>query len=106
MKNIYLIIGLLLVLVNSFIGLILTDYQTYNWILSDAIIIVNTLLLQYISRSEINDGFKVSMTLIFPIIGLISFLMSLNLEEKFENNISFIGILILVSLQFVFLIIT
>lgn len=106
MKNIYIIIGAIAVLINSSIGLIFTSYQTFNWLTSDVIIIINAVLLHFLSHSKISDGFKVALTFIFPILGLISFLFSLRLEDKLENNISLAGILILLSLQIILLIIT
>lgn len=106
MKNIYIIIGSVAVLVNSLIGIIFTKYQTFNWLTSDAIIIINALLLHILSHSKISDGFKVALSFIFPVLGLISFFISVTLEDKLENNISLIGILILLSLQIILLIIT
>ena len=106
MKNIYIIIGAVIVLINSLVGLIFSEYQPFNWLTSDAVIIINTLLLHFLSHSKISDGFKVALTFIFPILGLISFLFSLRLEDKLENNISLAGILILLSLQIILLIIT
>jgi hypothetical protein len=106
MKNIYIIIGAIAVLINSLIGLIFTSYQTFNWLTSDVLIIINALLLHFLSHSKISDGFKVALTFIFPVLGLISFFFSLTLEAKLENNISFVGILILTSIQIILLIIT
>jgi peptidoglycan/LPS O-acetylase OafA/YrhL len=105
MKNIYLIIGAVVVLINSLIGLIFSSYQTFNWLTSDVVIIINALLLHFLSHSKISDGFKVASTFIFPILGLISFSLSLKLENKLENNISLVGILILTSIQIIILII-
>lgn len=105
MKNIYIIIGVVVVLINSLIGLIFSSYQTFNWLSSDVIIIINALLLHFLSHLKISDGFKVALTFIFPILGLISFFFSLSLEDKLENNISLVGILILTSIQTIILII-
>ena len=105
MKNIHIIIGAVVVLINSFIGLIFSSYQTFNWLTSDVVIIINALLLHFLSHSKISDGFKVALTFIFPILGLIAFFFSLRLENKLENNISLVGILILTSIQIILLII-
>lgn len=105
MKNIYIIIGAVVVLINSLIGLIFSSYQTLNWLSSDIIIIINAALLHFLAHSKISDGFKVALTFIFPIFGLISFCFSLGIVDKFENNISLVGILILTSIQIIFLII-
>ena len=106
MKYINLAIGLLVVVINSLIGLIFTSYQTFNWLSSDAIIIINVLLLQILFQSKISDGFKVALTFIFPILGLISFILSLKLMCKLENNMLLSGILIILSIQIVLLLIT
>ena len=105
MKNIYIIIGAVVVLINSLIGLIFSSYQTFNWLTSDVVIIINALLLHFLSHSKISDGFKVSLTFIFPVLGLISFFFSLRLEDQLENNISLVGILILTAIQIILLII-
>lgn len=105
MKNLYIIIGAVVVLINSLIGLIFSSYQTFNWLTSDVVIIFNALLLHFLSHSKISDGFKVALTFIFPVLGLISFFFSLRLEDKLENNISLVGILILTSIQIIILII-
>ena len=105
MKNIYIIIGAVVVLINSFIGLIFSSYQTFNCLTSDVVIIINAFLLHFLSHSKISDGFKVALTFIFPVLGLISFFFSLRLEDQLENNISLVGILILTAIQIILLII-
>lgn len=105
MKNIYIIIGAVVVLINSLIGLIFTSYQTFNWLTADVLIITNAFLLHFLAHSKISDGFKVALSFIFPVLGLISFFFSLRLEAKLENNISLVGILILTSIQIIILII-
>lgn len=106
MKDIHIIIGSVAILINSLIGIIFTTYQTFNWLTSDAIIIIYALLLHILSHSKISDGFKVALTFIFPVLGLISFILSLKLQDKLENNFSLSCILILVSLQIILLKIT
>lgn len=106
MKNIYIIIGVIAVLVNSLFGLIFKSYETFNWITADAVIILNVLLLLILSHSKISDGFKVALNFIFPVLGFVSFLLSIKLENKLENNILLSSIIILLSLQTILLIIT
>lgn len=105
MKKIYIILGTFFVLINSLIGLIFTSYHTFNWIISDIVIILNVVLLHILSHLKISDGFKVAFSFIFPMIGIISFFISLFMEERLINNISFFGILILTSTQITILII-
>ena len=106
MKNIYLIIGFVSVLFNSLIGLIFTSYNTFNWLTSDAVIIINVLLLQILSHSRISDGFKVSLNFIFTIIGTITFFISIKLENKLENNTILAVMIVLLAIQIILLTIT
>jgi len=105
MKNINLKIGLVLILVNSTIGMIFNSYETFNWLFVDFVIIFNITLLQIAYYSKISDGFKVALSFILPIIGVVTFLLSLELERKIENNIFLSGILILFSIQIIILMI-
>jgi hypothetical protein len=104
MKNLYIIICAVLVLINSLIGLIFTHYQTFNWIIANAIIIINAILLISLANAKIVDGFKISLTFILPILGLLSFLISIRLNSNIENNILLAGILIIFSFQILLLI--
>jgi len=106
MKKLYIIIGVIAVLINSLFGLIFKNYETFNWITADAVIILNVILLLILSHSKISDGFKVALNFIFPVLGFVSFLLSIKLENKLENNILLSIIIILLSLQTILLIIT
>lgn len=106
MKNIFLIIGLIIIIVNSIIGLIFNSYTTFKWMSSDVIILINTFFLYYISKSKIHDGFKVSLTFILPILGLISYFLSFLLENTIENNLILSILIFIISIQFLLIVIT
>ena len=105
MKNIYLVIGSVVIFINSIIGLIFTSYSTFNWVTSDIIIIINTFLLHSLVNSRLSDGFKVSLSFIYPILGLIEFAFSVNLENKLENNFLLACLIVFLSIQIILLII-
>ncbi len=106
MKNIYILIGLVAVFVNSMIGIIFKAYSTFNWLTADAVIILNVILLQNLSQSKISDGFKVALNFIFPVLGFLTFILSIRLENQIENNILLAALLFLICIQIVLLIIT
>ena len=106
MKNIYIIIGLVAVFVNSMIGIIFKAYGTFNWLTADAVIILNVILLQILSHSKISDGFKVALNFIFPVLGFVTFILSIRLEKQIENNVLLSVMIILLSIQIFLLIIT
>jgi hypothetical protein len=104
MKNLYIIICAVLVLINSLIGLIFTQYQTFNWLTADAIIIINAILLISLANAKIVDGFKIALTFILSILGVLAFLISFRLNSNIENNFLLAGILIIFSFQILLLI--
>lgn len=106
MKKIYIYIGLLLIILNSIIGKMFTDYKSFNWLLGNLIIITNIIFLQIIYNSKISDGFKISLNFIIPFIGIVTFILCLISKNKLENNIIFSGIIILLSLQTILLLIS
>ena len=93
-------------MINSLIGVIIKNYETFNWLTADAVIILNVLLLQILYYSKISDGFKIALNFIFPVLGFVSFILSIKLENKLENNILLVGMIILLSIQTILLIIT
>ncbi len=105
MKHIFIYIGLLLLILNSIFGLISSTYKPLNWISNDIIIICNTLLLGFLANSKLKDGFKISMSFILPIIGLIQLIFGLFLNEHSLNSLSLISIIGLFGIQIFFLLI-
>ena len=105
MKNIYIILGFIAVLINSLIGVIFKDYETFNWLTANAVIILNVILLQILSHSKISDGFKVALNFIFPVLGFVTFILSIRLEKQIENNVLLSVMIILLSIQIFLLII-
>jgi len=106
MKNIYIVIGVVAILINSIFGIIFRAYETFNWLTADAVIIINVLFLQILSHSRISDGFKVALNFIFPVLGFVTFILSIRLESKLENNILLSIMIVLISIQILLLIIT
>ena len=105
MKNIYILFCLVFVILNSIIGLIFSFYPSVNWLTANIVIIINTALLNQLVKSNINDAFKVSLSFIFPVMGLITFILSLFMPEKIEDNLMFASMLIIFTFQLVLYII-
>ena len=106
MKNLYLIIGLIALVLNTIIGLIFSGYSTFNFISSDVVIVINTMLLFILSSSKISDGFKVSFSFIFPLLGFVSFILACIMDKKLNDNIQLTGVLIISTIQIFLLILT
>lgn len=99
MKNLTLIIGGIILLLNLVIGMIFSAYKPFNIGLNSAVIVVNTLMLYSLGVSLIKDGFKISLTFLFLIAAAIEFLLALFVPETLENNIALTMLIILFAGQ-------
>lgn len=99
MRKIYLIIGLIGLILNTICGLVFTGYSAFNYISSDIVILVNTILLYYISNIKIRDAFKISFSFVLPFLGLISFILASIMKNEFKDNFLFMCILIITTFQ-------
>ena len=90
MKKVFIFSGLLLLILNSLLGLILSRYEPFNWIINDFIILINVAFLGYLATSRIKDAFKFGLTLLLFVAGLAEFLLGLFMESYLTDNFLFI----------------
>lgn len=98
MKNIILITGILLIVVNTIIGLLISNYLLFNWLSVDAVLITNIILLYSLATDgNISNGFKISLLFVFSILCITSIVLAIKSPQLFKDNyyiIAFILILI------------
>jgi hypothetical membrane protein len=99
MKKIFIYSGVLLLMLNSLLGLVLSAYEPFNWVLNDGVILVNIALFNYVAVSNIKDGFKFSMTLFFFVSGLAEFLLGLFMKSYFTDNLLLILLCLMLIIQ-------
>lgn len=99
MKKIFIYSGALLLMLNSLLGLILSAYEPFNWVLNDGVILVNIALFNYVAVSNIKDGFKFSMTMFFFVSGLAEFLLGLFMKSYFTDNLLLILLCLILIIQ-------
>lgn len=104
MKNLSIVIGSILLLLNVVFGLMLSSYSTFNWLLNSGIIIVSVVMLYIVSSMELNDGFRVSFNCLFPMFTFIELICGFLAAERFNDNYYLIAIILLVLLQVVMLV--
>lgn len=105
MKNLTLVIGGIILLLNLVIGLIFTSYKPFNIGLNIGVIIVNTLLLYILGVSQIKDGFKISLSFLFLIAAVIEFILTLFVPSEWENNATLTMLILLFASQVILYII-
>lgn len=105
MKNLTLVIGGIILLLNLVIGLIFTSYKPFNVGLNSGVIIVNTLLLYILGVSQIKDGFKISLSFLFLIAAVIEFILAFFVPDTWENNVALTMLILLFAGQVIIYII-
>lgn len=106
MKNIFVVVGSIVLLLNAMFGLMISAYPTFNCLLNSGVIMVSTLLLVLISTIKLKDGFRVSLGILFPVCSIAEYICGLCAPNRFEDNLSLIIILLLVLLQIIMLVLT
>ena len=90
MKNLILIIGTLLIALNTLIGLILSDYATQNFLLADFSLALSTGIIYYVVCSKMANGFKIGLTVLFFFTGIVRFLCVAVASKTLGNNVFFV----------------
>lgn len=99
MKNLTLVLGVIILLLNLVIGLIFSSYKPFNIGLNSGVIIVNMLMLYILGVSQIKDGFKISLSFLFLIAAAIEFIMALFVPNEWENNATLTMLILLFAGQ-------
>jgi hypothetical protein len=102
MKKSIAIPGVLLLVINILAGLILSKYSWFNVILSSCVIILFTLLINFLYASNLRTAFRISLISLFLVNGIASFVLSVLSPDSFQDNWYIITILILIALQSIF----
>ena len=100
MKNSFLLLGGLLVLINSTVGLVFESYNTFNRVMADGSIMLSIGLIYGAYNSAMADGFKIGFTVLFALSGLIRFICSVVSPEQFKNNLALLVFIIFLSIEF------
>ena len=92
MKKIVLVIGVLLVLLNTLAGLIISAYEPFNYLLTDLSLIFTTVFIFGLVSSKVDDGFKIGLSVLFSITGIVRFFLLMFIPQQWENNGLIIGV--------------
>ncbi len=104
MKKGLLIFGIILLISNILIGLIVSSYETFNVCLTSVVIVATTLLLGWLSSSNLKDAFKISLTVLFSFLGFVEFVLGLVAPSQFEDNWYLVIIIVLIIIESLFVI--
>lgn len=99
MKKAIIYTSTILLAVNLILGSIISHYEWMNVAMSCCVIALTMILSLFALRDVIKDGFKVSLVVLFSIIGLVEFLMCVFMPARFTDNFSLIALLVLLGLE-------
>lgn len=106
MSRITLYIGIIALCVNVAFGAILTCYDTFNVAVSSGSIIITCALIYTIAHIRMKDAFKVSLTLLFVLLGLVDFVLTAFAPSHFTDNWCIVLFMVLCASQVAMLIVT
>ena len=105
MKKSIILIGATLALVNLLFGLIISAYDYFNLAISTIVIVLTFLILLAINGlMRLKDGYKVSLNIVIPAIGIVQYLFSLFMPSQFSDNWGLIVIIFLTAIEAILLI--
>lgn len=106
MKSLILIIGSLLFIANLLLALLISAYEPFNMWLNCAVISINTILLFAVATLRLKDAFRISLSTLFPLAGIIEFICGFFVAPRFEDNLMVVFIIMALLVQSIILIIT
>ena len=106
MKKIIILSCTILLIANLLFGAILSSYGRCNVALSSSVILVTGILLFLTDTINLEDGYKVSLMLLFAIVGVLEFILSLIAPNRFTDNWWLILVIGLMAAEAILLIIT
>jgi len=90
MKKLIIIITALLIALNTFIGLILSGYEPFNYLLANLSILLSSVVIYFSAYSKIADGFKIGLSSLFIFTGIARFFCMVFMPDTLINNIPLI----------------
>ncbi len=106
MKKSIAIISLLWLVINLLFGLLLSAYSWTNVVVSSAVIIITAVLLWLTNSIVMKDAFKVSLTILFALMGIVEYGIACFMPQHLEDNWGVITIIVLMAIQAVLVIAT
>lgn len=103
MKKIILFTCATLFIVNFLFGLLLSSYEWLNVLLSSGIIILSGIFMLMVGILPLKDGFKSSLYVVYPILGLIELVLSLFSSDKITDNWVIMVLMLIVAFKLILL---
>lgn len=101
MRKYILIIGGVLLLLNTAIGFLISSYSNFNILFVDINLILSVALCLILSIIKIDSTLKITLAIIFIFTGFVRALAALSTSNSIQDNPVIIGILIVLTIEIV-----
>jgi FtsH-binding integral membrane protein len=101
MKNLLIVTGIILIILNTIIGLIVTKYSPFNYLMVDFSVLISTILIYLFSNSNVSTGYKIGLTTFFSFTGLIKIILSIIAQPHFQDNLYLTTILGIIAFEII-----
>ncbi len=86
MKKAILIIGCFILILNILFGVLLSKYSYFNMGVNCGAIILNTALLFSIYRFSLRDAYRIMLSFLFVIVGIVEFILTCFMPQYWQDN--------------------
>lgn len=107
MKNqIAISTGLILLIVNTVIGLLFTSVETTNLIITDSVLVFYFVLIILVNAFFTSDGFKISLKSLFALGTLTCYILGYCVKEPIREDSFLLSIIIISAINIIIYFIT
>ncbi len=101
MKSLLLVAGFVVIILNTVIGFVISSYSPFNYLMVDLSLLISTVLIYLFSNSNISDGYKIGLTVLFVITGLAKVACSIVAPPHIKDNFLIVTILGLITFEII-----
>ncbi len=99
MKKLIIISGASFALLNLLFFLIMSSYVSYTFYASEICLIISIALIYFLSTSNIDNAFKISLLFIFSFLAVGKFVLALFFKLPLADNYIFLALLLIMTLE-------
>ena len=99
MKKLILIIGAILIALNTLIGFIISGYEPFNYWLANLSFAISIGIIYAVSCSKMADGFKIGLSSILSFTGVVRFFCMVFAPAVFVNNILLVVTIVILCVE-------
>lgn len=99
MKNLLIVTGIMLIFLNTIIGLIISKYLPFNYLMVDFSVLISVILIYLFSNNSVSTGYKIGLTVLFLFTGLIKIIFCVISPPHFQDNLYVVTILGIVTFE-------